>query len=80
MEVRRLVAHALVQREAPDTRTGALIDLVHAVGCVDKVVDPRHYVLSRRELRARAKEIAEGSAGHRGDQGVRGAPRHWQLT
>lgn len=61
VEVRRLVAQALVQREAPDTRTGALIALVHAVGCVDKVVDPRHYGLSRRELRARAKEIAEGN-------------------
>lgn len=61
VEVRRLVAQALVQREAPDTRTGALIVLVHAVGCVDKVVDPRHYGLSRRELRARAKEIAEGN-------------------
>ena len=57
VEVRRLVAQALVQREAPDTRTGALIVLVHAVGCVDKVVDPRHYGLSRRELRARAKEM-----------------------
>jgi hypothetical protein len=61
VEARRLVAQALVQREAPDTRTGALIALVHAVGCVDKVVDPRHYGLSRRELRARAKEIAEGN-------------------
>ena len=60
-EVRRLMARALVQREAPDTRTAALIALVHAVGCVDKVVDPREYGLSKRELRARAAEIAKGN-------------------
>jgi hypothetical protein len=60
-EVRRLMAQALVQQEAPDTRTAALIALVHAVGCVDKIVDPRHYGLSKRELRARAKEIAKGN-------------------
>jgi hypothetical protein len=60
-EVRRLVTQALVQQEAPDTRTAALIALMHAVGCVDKIVDPRQHGLSKRELRARAKEIAEGN-------------------
>src|SRR5215831_19194663 len=60
-EVRRLVTQALVQQVAPDTRTAALIALVHAIGCVDKIVDPGQHGLSKRELRARAKKIAEGN-------------------
>ena len=60
-EVRRLMAQALVQQETLDTRTAALIALIHAVGCEDKIVDPRQYGLSRRELRARAEEIAKGN-------------------
>jgi hypothetical protein len=60
-EVRRLMTQALVQQVAPDTRTAALIALVHAVGCVDKIVDPRQHGLPKRELRARAKKIAEGN-------------------
>jgi hypothetical protein len=60
-EVRRLMTQALVQQAAPDTRTAALIALVHAVGCVDKIVDPRQDGLPKRELRARAKKIAEGN-------------------
>jgi len=60
-EVRRLVTQALVQQEAVDTRTAALIALLHAVGCEHKIVDPRQYGLSRRELRARAEEIAKGN-------------------
>jgi Golgi phosphoprotein 3 GPP34 len=51
----------IVQQVAPDTRTAALITLVHAVGCVDKVVDPRQHGLSKRDLRARAEAIAEGN-------------------
>jgi hypothetical protein len=60
-EVRRLMTQALVQQVVPDPRTAALIALVHAVGCVDKIVDPRQHGLSKRELRARAKKIAEGN-------------------
>ena len=60
-EVRRLMTQALVQQVAPDARTAALIALVHAVGCVDKIVDPRQHGLSKRELRVRAKKIAEGN-------------------
>ena len=62
-EVRRLMTQALVQQVTPDTRTAALIALVHAVGRVDKIVDARQHGLSKRELRARAKEIAEGNWG-----------------
>jgi len=60
-EVRRLMTQALVQQVAPDTRTAALIALAHAVGCVDKIVDPRQHGLSRRQLRARAAQIAKGN-------------------
>jgi hypothetical protein len=40
-EVRRLVTQALVQQEAPDPGTAALIALVHALRCEHKIVDPR---------------------------------------
>jgi hypothetical protein len=60
-EVRRLVTQALVQQATPDTRTAALIALVHALRCEDKIVDPQQYGVSKRELRARAEEIAEGN-------------------
>jgi len=60
-EVRRLMTQALVQDEAPDARTAALIALAHAVGCVDKIVDARQHGLSKRQLRARAKKISEGN-------------------
>ena len=60
-EVRRLMTQALVQQVVPDTRTAALIALVHAVGRADKIVDARQHGLSRRQLRARAAKIAEGN-------------------
>lgn len=60
-QVRRLMTQALVQQVTPDTRTAALIALVHAVGCVDKIVDARQHGLSKRELRARAAAIAKGN-------------------
>src|SRR5438093_1346690 len=42
-------------------RTAALIALLHALKCEHKVVDPRSHQLSRRQLRARAAEIARGN-------------------
>ena len=39
-EMRRLVAEALTQQAVPGTRTAALIALLHALGCEDKIVDP----------------------------------------
>jgi hypothetical protein len=59
--VRQLRTQALVQQTAPDTRTAALIALVHALKCEHKIFDPRRYGPSRRQLRARAAEIAEGN-------------------
>jgi hypothetical protein len=60
-EVRRLVTQALVQPVTPDERTAALISLLHALRCEHKVVDPRLYQLSRRQLRTRAAEVAQGN-------------------
>ena len=60
-EVRQRVTEALVHTAAPDERTAALIALLHALKCEHKVVDPRPYQLSRRQLRARAAEIAQGN-------------------
>jgi hypothetical protein len=60
-EMRQLVTQALVQPGTPDERTAALIGLLHALKCEHKVVDPRPYQLSRRQLRARAAEIAQGN-------------------
>jgi aminopeptidase N len=57
-QVRQLVTQALVQQTAPDARTAALIALLHALRCEHKIIDPRHYQLSRRQLRARAEEVA----------------------
>jgi len=60
-QVRRVVTQALVQQTAPQARTAALIALLHALNCEHKVIDPRQYGLSRRQLRARAEETAKGS-------------------
>lgn len=60
-EVRQTVTQALVQQSSPDQRTAAIVALLHALKCEHKVVDPRSYQMSRRQLRARAAEIAEGN-------------------
>ena len=59
--VRQLVTRALVQQAEPDARTAALIALLHALRCEHKVVDPRPYQLSRRQLKERAGQIAQGN-------------------
>ena len=60
-ELRQQVTQALAGAAAPDERTAALIALLHALKCEHKVVDPRSYQLSRRQLRRRAAEIAQGN-------------------
>ena len=59
--MRLLLTQALVQRQAPDARSAALIALLHALRCEHKIVDPGPYGLSKRQLRARAEEIAKSS-------------------
>jgi hypothetical protein len=60
-QVRLLLTQALVQQQAPDARSAALIALVHALRYEHQIVDPGAYGLSKRQLRARADEIAGGS-------------------
>jgi len=52
---------ALVQQQAPDARSAALIALLHALRCEHQIFDPRPYGLSKRQLRAQAEEIAKSS-------------------
>jgi hypothetical protein len=59
--LRQLVGQALVQQQVPDARTAALIALLHALRCEHKIIDPKPYHLSRRQLRARAEEISVGN-------------------
>jgi Golgi phosphoprotein 3 GPP34 len=60
-QVRQLLTQVLVQQQAPDARSAALIALVHALRCEHQIVDPRPYGLSKRQLGARAEEIAKGN-------------------
>jgi hypothetical protein len=60
-QLRLLLTQALVQQQAPDARGAALIALVHALRCEHQIVDSRPYGLSKRQLRARAEEIAKGN-------------------
>jgi len=62
-EVRRLIIQALVQGTTPDVRTAALVSLLHALKCEHKVVDPKQHGITKKDLRARAQQIAEGSWG-----------------
>jgi len=58
--VRLQVTQVLVQRTTPEPRTAALISLLHAVKSEHRVVSPQEHGLSKRELAARAKQVAEG--------------------
>lgn len=61
--VRVRLAHALRVGAADDDRVAALVSLLVALRAVHKVVDPDEVGLSKKELNARAKTIAEGSWG-----------------
>jgi hypothetical protein len=56
--VRRALTGVLVEGHEPDPRTGALVALLHAVDCAHKTVP--HDGLSDREVKKRAKEVADG--------------------
>lgn len=58
-ELRRQLADSLVRGLAPDERTAALIALLSALDRAPSVVERDG--LSKREIRARAKEIAKGN-------------------
>ena len=57
-QVRRALTAVLVQGAEPDERTGALVALLSALDKAHRVVDRDG--LSSREVRRRAKEIAQG--------------------
>lgn len=59
-DVRQQLVQALVQ-QAPGERTAALIALLHALRCEHKIINPGDYGLSRRQLRSRAEQIADGN-------------------
>lgn len=58
-ELRRALTASLVQGTMPDDRTSALIGLLLSIGRAHKTVE--HRGLTAREVKARAKEIAEGA-------------------
>jgi len=60
-DVCQRLVQALVQQGTPDERTAALIALLHALRCEDKIINPRDYGLSRRELSSRGAQIANGN-------------------
>ncbi|PFG38999.1 Golgi phosphoprotein 3 GPP34 [Georgenia soli] len=59
-EVRAGLAQALQNGTTADERTAALISLLLALNAVHKVIDPATLGLQKRELKARARQIAEG--------------------
>lgn len=58
VEMRRRVIQALVERTPPDTRSTALIALLHTIRRETKIVDVGHWDESSRDIEARGKEIA----------------------
>ena len=58
--VRASLVTALRHGVTTDARTGALVSLLLALNAVHKAVDPESVGLSKRELNASAKRIAEG--------------------
>lgn len=59
-QVRQRLSDTLLSQATPDRHSAALIALLHALRCEHKVVDMGTCGLSRRQLRARAAQIAEG--------------------
>ena len=60
--VRQQLIQALArQGTPPDRRTAALIAVLHALRCAHKIINPRDYGLSQRELSSRAEQIAKGN-------------------
>jgi hypothetical protein len=60
MSIRAGIAAALRKGATTEERTGALVSLLHALRVAHKVMDPGSVGLSKKELNANAKRIAEG--------------------
>ena len=59
-EVRRRLVVAVQNGLAPDERTATLVSLLHALRRLHKAVEPQQAGMTRRELTAAGKRIAEG--------------------
>ena len=59
LEVRQALTSVLVRGTTPDPRTGALVAILVATDRAHKVVDRDG--MSRRDVKARAKEVADGA-------------------
>jgi len=58
--MRAQLTQVLVQRTTPDSRTAALVSLLHALKSEHRIVDPKEHGLTRKELQMRAEEISPG--------------------
>ena len=61
VEVRGRVIQALVEQMTPDTRSAALIALLHTIRHEPKIVDPRNYGMSKSQLIERGAVIVYSS-------------------
>lgn len=58
--MRAQLTQVLVQGTTPDSRTAALVSLLHALNSEHRIVDPKEHGLTRKELAARAEEVSPG--------------------
>ena len=61
VEVRQRVTQALVAQTTPDPRSAAMIAILHTIRHEPKIVDPRHYGMSKSQLIARGEQIANSN-------------------
>jgi hypothetical protein len=64
-QLRADLADTLVQGIEPAPSTAALIALLHALRAVPKVVEPGAHGITKKDLNARARAVAEGDWGSR---------------
>ena len=57
--IRAQLTQVLVQGTTPDSRTAALVSLLHSLKSEHRIVDPKEHGLTRKELQTRA-EVSTG--------------------
>ncbi|HEY5182767.1 MAG TPA: GPP34 family phosphoprotein [Dermatophilaceae bacterium] len=58
--MRAQLTQVLVQGTTPDSRTAALVSLLHALESAHRIVNPKEHGLTRKELATRAEEVSPG--------------------
>jgi hypothetical protein len=58
--MRAQITQVLVQGSTPDSRTTALVSLLHALKSEHRIVNPKKHGLTRKELATRAEEFSPG--------------------